>query len=341
MGLFDDEWWRKETKEGRLTTTHIDRFLRYWMVMRALKDVTANRVASEFRNHIETTQSSIEVVTSEIKKAGIFYILLEGGFGNQSLEIRAFCRRIKAIELGVVTPVLMWLYTSEVPQDRRQRCFKMLESYGVRRKLCGLQTQGLNRVFISLLQALDRDGPACSETTVLHFLDSQQADGSIWPNDRMLYERLTSSPMKGNSAWKKMVLEAIEISLRSDRSEELGPTSNLTVEHIMPQNWQRHWSLTSSNLNQDEAESARDEAIQKIGNLTLTTERLNRSLSNGPWDEKRLTLANHSSLFLNTTLLNDAPEVWDEHAITERSQFLAEKILQIRPSADRFAESPE
>ena len=246
---------------------------------------------------------------------------------------------MKAIELGVVTPVLLWLFTSEVPNDRRQRCIEILESYGVRRKLCGLQTQGLNKVFIGLLQALDRAGPDWGDTTILHFLKAQQADGSVWPNDRMLCDHVTINPMKGNSTWKKMILEAIEVHLRSDRSEELGSTSNLTVEHIMPQTWGTHWPLSLGYSNQDEAESTRNEAIQKIGNLTLTTEKLNKSLSNGPWHEKRLTLANHSSLFLNKTLIDNAREVWDEDAITERSGYLAEIILRIWPSSDKFAES--
>lgn len=340
-GMFDQEWWRQETKEGRLKRIHIDRFLNYWMVMGRLKDVPANRVAWEFRKHLEDTQSSIEAVSSEMSKAGYYYALLEGGLGNQRPELDAFCKRMKTIELGVVTPVLLWLFTSEVPFEQMLRSIQILESYGVRRKLCSLQTQGLNKVFIGLLQALNRDSPDCCDTVVLHFLESQQADGSIWPNDRMVYEHLTNSSMKGNSTWKKMVLEAVEINLRSDKSEELGPTGNLTVEHIMPQNWQRHWPLSTSNLNQGDADSARDEAIQKIGNLTLTTEKLNKSLSNGPWHEKRLTLANHSSLFLNRTLLNDAPDFWNEDTISERSEYLAGKILQIWPSADRFAESAE
>lgn len=338
-GMFDDEWWRQETKEGSLTRIHLDRFLNYWMVMRRLNDVTANRVASEFRKYLGDTESSIETVASEIRKAGFYYALLEGALGNQRPELNTFCERMKTIKLGVVTPVLLWLFTAEVPFEQMLRSIQILESYGVRRKFCSLQTQGLNRIFIGLLQELDREGPDHADMTVLQFLRRQHAEGSVWPNDRMLLDYVTTNPMKGSAFWKKIVLVAIELQLRSDRSEELGPTNNLTVEHIMPQNWQRYWPLLSRNSNQNEAENARDEAIQKIGNLTLTTERLNRSLSNGPWHEKRLTLANHSSLFLNRTLLNDAPEVWDEDAITERSRYLAEIILQIWPYADEFTES--
>ena len=136
-----------------------------------------------------------------------------------------------------------------------------------------------------------------------------------------------------------MVLEAIEINLRSEKSEELGPTSNLTVEHIMPENWHGHWPLSPSNSSQGEPGIAREEALQNIGNLTLITEKLNKSLSNGPWHEKRLTLAKYSRLTLNKTLLDNAPEVWDEDAIAEPSKHLANIILQVWPYADKFTES--
>ena len=118
----------------------------------------------------------------------------------------------------------------------------------------------------------------------------------------------------------------------------LGDTDKLTVEHIMPEKWQQHWPLPSD---KDEAEATndRDEAIKSIGNLTLTTRKLNAKLSNSPWSEKRKTLDEHSSLFLNKTLLDGAPDVWDEVAIEKRSSDLAKIIMQIWPSAEKIETS--
>ena len=156
----------------------------------------------------------------------------------------------------------------------------------------------------------------------------------------MLRDALTG-PMKGRGmiARRKMVLEAIEVNIRGDESEPLGPTDGLTVEHIMPVKWQQHWPLPTSteNLIEDDVLRSRSEAIESIGNLTLTTSKLNSKLSNGPWARKREALMNHSSLLLNRTLLNNATEVWDENAIRERSEYLAEIILQIWPHANKFA----
>jgi hypothetical protein len=133
-----------------------------------------------------------------------------------------------------------------------------------------------------------------------------------------------------------MVLEAIEMSLRSEKSELLGATDKLTVEHIMPKRWEKNWPIPTDVSDEVAAERIRNEAIETIGNLTLTTDKLNSSLSNGQWSVKRQALDNHSILFLNKTLLQKTPGVWDEVAIQKRSKYLAKVIMQIWPSAEKF-----
>lgn len=340
-GMFDDEWWRKGTGETQ-KRMHIDRFLNFWMMMRTLENVKKNEVASEFRIYIEeknreSQDSTINSITKEIRRAGTIYKDLEE---KKVPGFETFLKRMKALDLGVITPLLLWLYTSKVSQEQLRRSIDVLESYVVRRTLYGLPTAGLNRFFISLLEKLENDHTAHADHIIISYLESQTADNQVWPQDWMLRDALTG-PMKGRGmiARRKMVLEAIEVNIRGDESEPLGPTDGLTVEHIMPVKWQQHWPLPTSteNLIEDDVLRSRSEAIESIGNLTLTTSKLNSKLSNGPWARKREALMNHSSLLLNRTLLNNATEVWDENAIRERSEYLAEIILQIWPHANKFA----
>ena len=338
-GMFDDQWWRKDTGE-RLKRIHIDRFLNYWIVMRTLKEVTADRVASEFRNYVdarnkeEDGQTSIQTVATEIKTAGLIYKDLEE---VKISEIETFLKRMKVMGLGVVTPLLLWLYTSKVLSEQLSRSVKALESCLVRRMLCGLQSQGLNKWFIVILNMLEKPGSdydSHASSTIIEWL------GPIWPNDHELRDNLITKPMRGTVARKKMVFEAIETSLRSEMSEPLGVTDKLTVEHIMPQKWEKNWRLAiTTGVSNEDAVESRNHAIETIGNLTLITGKLNSNLSNGTWIDKREALYKHSTLFLNKTLLENAPDFWDEDAITERSKYLTDKIFQIWPSADRFAES--
>ena len=55
--------------------------------------------------------------------------------------------------------------------------------------------------------------------------------------------------------------------------------SELEIEHIMPQQWERHWPLPSGRS----ARIDRERRLHGIGNLTLVTGKLNPSLSNAAW----------------------------------------------------------
>ena len=139
-GPFDrNEWWRNDTQEGRLSRIHLDRFLNYWVVMRTGKDVSADRVSTEFNKYLESSRLPIEEIAASIRKAGQIYQDLEEA---RVPGIEAFLRRIKAMGLGVVMPLLMWLYTEDIPEDKRKRSTQALESYLVRRMLCGVGSQG-------------------------------------------------------------------------------------------------------------------------------------------------------------------------------------------------------
>lgn len=195
-GMFDaDEWWRGNSPDDKLKRSHINKFLYYWIVMRTLRDVSPKRVASEFRDYLKERiheQSTIETITKEVKQAGKIYHDMEE---NSFPEIEIFLKRVKAIELRVVTPLLLWLYTSDVPPEQRKRSIEVLESYVVRRMLCGL-TLNLNNVFINLLERLNRDDSVHADNTIIDDLSSK-TDSYVWPNDQMLCKYLLVRPMKG------------------------------------------------------------------------------------------------------------------------------------------------
>ncbi len=278
---------------------------------------------------------TIEDIAEDIKQAGLIYKDLEK---NRIPEIKDFLERIKVMGLGVTMPLLIWLQISEVVPEQLLRSIKALESYLVRQMLCSLPSQGLNKFFISLLEKLSNNMASQVDNIIIKHLAFHDDSNRVWPNDRILGDQLINKRMRGTLGRKKMVLEAVEMSLRTDRSEPLVETKKLSVEHIMPKDWVKNWPPPADAVNGVEL---RKEAIETIGNLTLTTNKLNASLSNGPWHEKQKKLNNHSSLFLNKQLLNGAPDVWDEAAIQERSKYLAKIIMEIWPSADKFTEPSE
>ena len=255
-GMFDsDEWWRRETKEGRLTRIHLDRFLNYWMVMSTDGEVTADRVSAEFSSHIDKNRSShtIHDIAADIRRAGIVYRDIE----NLRIPgIETFLRRMKTMELGVVVPPLLWLYTRDIPEENRGRGIRALESYLIRRMLCGYQSQGLNRLFIELLASLKSQCHQTPDRTIIDFLEKQTVENRIWPRDIDLFLTVAGESLKGTVSRQVMVFEAIERHLRSDKTEDIGNVT-LTREHIMPQEWERNWPLDEHVPNKEEVAEKR------------------------------------------------------------------------------------
>ena len=335
-GFFDsNEWWRQNTKEGRLNRIHLDRFLNYWVVMKRFRDVNAENVSAQFDDYLESrrshTSSPVDEIAKDLRIAGSMYRDLEEG---RVPGFETFLTRMKALEIGVIMPLLLWIFTEEIPDATRRTMVQALESYLVRRMLCGLGSAGLNRLFVDLLERLVKSESDDPGRVLVEFLRGQTVGNRIWPEDSLLEDYLVGQPMKGTNRRQTMVLEAIELHLRTDKSESLGQRK-LTREHIMPESWERYWSLPEGADGESEI-FIRNNAIKEIGNLTLVSGKLNPALSNSPWDKKVQTLKQHTSLRLNWELLEDAPEVWNEKAISERSGELAVMVKDIWPAPSKF-----
>ncbi len=138
-GMFEDQWWREEVDKN----PHIERFLYFWMIMRTKRAVPVDRFAPKFQNYVETKdreigKSSIWIVAEDIRRAAGIYKDIEE---TRIPEIKISLERLKVMKLGVVTPLLLWLYTSEVSQEQRQRSVEALESCLVRQILCGYSSK--------------------------------------------------------------------------------------------------------------------------------------------------------------------------------------------------------
>ena len=338
-GMFEDAWWRETTSEPRLDRIQLDRLLNHWMMATTLKNVAPNRVASDFRVYLNDNRgTSIDRIAGKIRTAGAAYKdILE--FRDADQYVRgALTRIIGDMNIVAVMPLMLYLKNAQIPETRYRRCIQILESYLVRRILHGRITQGLTAFLIGLLERMHQERPNHYDETMVRFLNSQTNDTFMWPNDRILAASLTDYRLGGNVQRRKMILVEIERYMREkNMTEQLGPTRNLTIEHIMPRQWQDNWRLPPSAS--QEMRDRREERILSLGNLTMTTGRLNSSLSNGPWHEKRTALDNHSTLLLNRELLADTPGEWNEDAIERRSSILSSRIIDIWKPAQYYLEN--
>ncbi|WP_066372363.1 DUF262 domain-containing protein [Herbidospora mongoliensis] len=346
---FDSNHWRRDVRQGRLYRPYVDIFINYWLTMRLLRDVPADRVFSEFREHIRTTQLPAWEVMRDLADDADVYAGLEH-LPWESAQGTFYYRVISVMEASVVGPFLLWILRwppERISPEQRIKALRSMESWLVRRMLCKLTTKNYNRIVVELLRELDRHGPEKAGDVTESYLAKSTATAGSWPADKEVIEairaiRVYKDLTRGRL---RMVLEALEDLARGKWAEhEHCPRGRLTIEHVMPQNWEEHWSINPSDHG---ARQSRSHLVQTLGNLTLANERLNPKLSNRPWTDletetlgltdsgpvvgKRSLLQQHSTLKLNAEIVVANPAVWTDKAIVDRSATLAQRIIQIWP----------
>lgn len=329
-GKLGDNWWRKEIRQGRLRRPRIDMLLNYWLAMRTKNEVTASRVFNEFKKHAGDLK--IKDVMSDVQRDLGNYRRFEEEPRTPD-EDKFYYRVVDVMQTGVITPVLLLLLS--VPLDRRRiKSLQALESFLIRRMVCRGTTKDYNRLTLELVGELQKQGLDQADSIVADFLKGQEADSRVWPDDEALGDSLATLPLYRllTIGRLRLILEGIEDKLRtSSMPEQEECPKKLTIEHIMPQSWEAHWPLPE-NIDRSEGDNTRNQLIHTIGNLTLVTKRLNSSLSRSPWKDKRKTLRDHSTLFLNKRLLEESKgKMWDEQFIQSRSKHLTDLVAEVWP----------
>ncbi len=340
---FNDDWWNKEVGRGLQRRPRIDVFLNHWLTLRnrsETKPYNEFRVFADYADkrmggNERPREQTIRDIAKDIGNLGQTYR------GIEELRpeiISSFLERLNAMNVGVVTPLVLWLLSSNVPPATLATCVRAVESFLVRRVVCGYSARSYGALFVGLLARLTASSIETPDRIVLSYLAEQSTQAGRWPDDQELRERFVTAPLYRILTQRRlrMLLTGIEERLRTPKAESRRVPSDLHIEHIMPQTWfGKHWPLPAD-ADQAEATALRNRVVHTIGNLTLVNKRLNSSLSNGPWIEKRRALAHHSVMFLSKPLVHDGPRTWDELAIEARAKWLFGYAVKLWPHADGF-----
>lgn len=330
-----DDWWAEEVGRGLQRRPRVDVYLNHWLTLRNQEEMKPYDEFRAFEKYADARiheKETIQDVARDLGKLGTIYRDVEE---VRRADIARFLRRRNVMNVGVVTPLLLWLLSINLPHKRLANCLTALESFLVRRVVCGYSARSYGELFVGLIRKLAKAPTSDVDRIIVSYLREQTAQAGLWPSDEQLRERFVDAPLYSylTRGRLRMVLEGIEGGLRTNKAESREVPDNLQIEHIMPQTWHPHWPLPDDSVDDVEANAKRDRVIHTIGNLTLVNGRLNPSLSNAPWDSKREALADHSVLFLNKRLVNKGPDVWDEAAIEKRAKWLHKRAVKIWPSA--------
>lgn len=234
-------------------------------------------------------------------------------------EINNKLLQLQKLKSTVVYPFLLSVFEDcymyhNIEKVQVSQTMDIVLSYVVRRLLCEMPTNALNKVFATMAKDIERSTEQTLHKKVITVLAGKKGK-VIFPNDNILRERLLI-----RDAYKfphiKFVLEQVE----RQKSKETVEFDNLTIEHILPQTLSAKWKIDLGKR----AQETYDKYLHCIGNLTLSG--YNSELSNASFDVKR-AIYSQSNVCITKSI--SEYEHWGEAEILERSEALIKDIEKI------------
>lgn len=310
--VYNDYWEPMQTGLNDILTEYIRHFL-----MRGGNIVKQADVYYALKEKVSPA-NAIDYL-KELRRFSIYYQRLIYPEFEPEMDLQKYFRRLNRIEVTTAYPLLLNLYGAYVDNNISKADFvdilKILENYLIRRFVCNVPTNQLNKIFPTLypqLLAKYQDNLVEGLKTVLQ--------GRGYPKDNEFYARFKDTKFYGagdRQIKTKLILESLEEKFAH---KEAVPFDNLTIEHVMPQTLSAWWQ---NHLDED-WEETHELYLHTIGNLTLTA--YNSELSNDDYATKKQTYS-ESHLELNKYFL-PLPS-WTRTEIEKRADTLAKSALEV------------
>ncbi len=323
--IYNHHWRPMEEAFGQKAyADHFDNFMRYYLTVKTRELPNKNRVYEVFKAYARRFVENGEIIDdliADIHKYARYYCAMELGQETNPKLADAFAdfRELKA---NVAYPLLLPAYDryalDHISDAELERIVRLIESYVIRRSICDIPTNSMNRTFEAFPAALDDHRYLQSiEATFAALLSRAR-----FPRDEEFRRELIGRDFY-NYPRRSYFLRRLENFGRKERVR----VDDYTIEHILPQNpdlsssWRRALG--------EGWQRVHETWLHTLGNLTLTG--YNAEYSDRPFEQKRDMEGGfkESPLRLNSGLGQLA--TWDADSILERAQNLAIKSIQIWP----------
>ncbi|MGL2377276.1 GmrSD restriction endonuclease domain-containing protein [Helicobacter pylori] len=317
---FYNRYWRAMEEDFKQNKTLFNRFVRHYLTIKTGEVPKIKKVYEAFKDYQQKEGIEIEDLLKDLQKyCGYFcQILFKKEADERDKGLNEALGFLVDLEMDVVYPLLLELYSDYKDGVLSKQDFipiiALTESYLCRRAVCGLGSNGLNKIFPSFTKKIDKKQYLKSVEKHFGSLKGKQR----FPNNdefKDLFITIDFYHFKKN----KYFLERLE---NFDTKEPVD-TQECNIEHIMPQTLDLEWERDLG----ENFKAIHEKYLHTIGNLTLTG--YNAEYSNNSFQEKR-DMENgfkQSSLKLNQSLKN--LESFGEKEILKRTEALADWALKI------------
>lgn len=344
-----NRFWYKELTQSQRRRLRIDVFVFHYLTMQTGDDITFGYLYQKFKDWFEKeNEDAFRFLESFSKCSKLYKKIIEPSLDNKLGE---FCDRVQHLGGATIYPLLLFLSDIEKRHDTNEfefnKCIQNIESYMIRRFVCGYSAKRYNQFFREVLikakKAFQEGGQQCMFKSICNELSKSAAPTFCWPTDKEFQESWLNDKIyyPSKASRSVMILNALNSQMYTKKNEKFKLLSKLTVEHLLPQKASVGNYPYPADLSEDERfvrrkdeetnEDIRARLIHTIGNLTLVTQSLNGELSNGPFSSKAKAITEQSDLRINAWLREDRPSIWDDSSILERGSRLFKVAIEVWP----------
>jgi uncharacterized protein with ParB-like and HNH nuclease domain len=338
---FEDSFWKAEHTQGRIRKPLMDFFLAHTLAAESGELVSLTELYVEYKKYSKRNegQTISEELSSITRYAPLYRELIDP---EEASPLFQLSKRLGKFDLSTAYPLILLIAASKAEPDAKQTLYSLIGSYIIRRALCGLTAKNYNIAFLDIVSHMRIHGVSVESFATATDL-KKNSEAAKFPTDDEVREAVMNRDQYGRIPSHRLsfLIEELELASRDKFAASDGIRSGLSIEHIMPQQWQEHWrELPSKRLAPvvggvpvDEAMALemteRNRLIHTLANLSLLTTPANSSAGNSNFDAKKPRLLD-ALLRMNLDIAKE-PE-WGESQIRERAKVLANQAVKLWPA---------
>lgn len=310
-------------KEEDERSDRMDRFFRDYLTMKKGSFVKFDSIYEIFKEYAQQKQDfdTIDELAEDIRTFGDLYTNIVSEQKQLPAEqaiLKPLWAEIRSLRMEVAYPFLMRVYNDyqvgRITIDELAGIIRMTIAYVVRRAVCEIPTNSLNKTFATLKNSINYDDYFNSIKAAFYFLDSYKC----FPDNDKFIADLCSRNM-----YSMRICKYILTKLENFQNKEPIQSANYTIEHILPQNknMRPEWQKA---LGENYAE-IHAKYVDTLGNLTLTC--YNSEMSDHSFEDKKKVYKESAMHTLNKYVTEQ--ETWNEDRILARVSILAKEACKV------------
>ena len=262
------------------------------------------------------------------------YALLFSAFiyGNDkySAKVNEYLESLRKLKQTTVFVFLFSVFDdyldAVIDENELIKILFFLQNYSIRRLICEIGSNSLRGVYKTLYSRVfnNEENKKSYYDSIVSFFKQLTSKDAL-PSDEMYKHALKYNNLYRKNALCKFLLSAIE-----NKGKEKIDISNLTIEHIMPQN--KNLSSAWQTILGDDWKVTHENYVHTLGNLTLTG--YNSELGDKPFFDKKLLLEGAGSKTIRLYSKVKNVEKWNSESIEDRADHLISEIIDLFPIED-------